>query len=310
MIRENVSPIHNLITEEIFKNMSGVSVAESLINAILNDGEMTSIKRITGMSCFPHNVIRERKCSRVDISAVNKKDNYRIYLQFGRYPLTDDAPYYPGRHMNFGERTKNIIITIEDTENWREDIKEYHVAAKMSNNNPKNEYVLFYVNNINLEKFRGIEVDKNNPLHRWLYYISEGYLNPQSEKTREIIGMDAGLKQFAEKYESLIYGNEIWEKYICQEHTIMYYEMNLIHERKEVIHEVAKEMFAEGIDFDVIRRIVKLLPENLQKIQAEFEKEMNDGGIKERMTKASERKASANAPKKTSRKPKKDEIDI
>jgi|GEM_PF-5189751 len=272
MIREKVSPIHNLITEEIFKDMSGAPIAESLITAVLTDGKMTSVDRITNMSCFPHNAIKEKESIRVDVSAANSKDKFKIYLQFGEYREENYEPYYPGRYSKWGDGLKDIFINIVDTKNWRKDITEFHVAGKMSNGKLENEIILFYLHNINLEKFRGTEVDKNNPLHRWLYYFAEGYLNPQSEKTREIIAMDAGLKLFAEKYESLINGSRMWEKYTCQEYMILDHEIDILHARMDVKDEVAKAMFAEGIDFDVIRRILKMTPDNLEKLKNEAER--------------------------------------
>jgi len=75
--------------------------------------------------------------------------------------------------------------------------------------------------------------------------------------------------------------------------------------------ETAKKMFAKGADFSFVQEVTDLNPDVLKKLQAEAEKEMNAGGkIKASIAKASERKAGANPPKKTSQKPKKDEIDI
>jgi len=116
MIREKIRPIHNLITEEIFKDISGASVAESLITAILADGKMTSIDKVTNLSCFPHNAIKEKESIRVDVSAANSKDKFKIYVQFGEYREENYEPYYPGRYSKWGDGLKDIFINIVDKE--------------------------------------------------------------------------------------------------------------------------------------------------------------------------------------------------
>jgi len=90
----------------------------------------------------------------------------------------------------------------------------------------------------------------------------------ESAKRKDI---DSGFKQFAEKYKSLINDSRMWEKYTCQKYMILDHEIDILHARIDVKDEVTKAMFAEGIDFDVIRRIVKMTPDNLEKLQKESE---------------------------------------
>ena len=53
---------------------------------------------------------------------------------------------------------------------------------------------------LELAKFNESAFDKENALARWMYFFKVGYSMPDATLTREVLSMDTGLQQFAEKY--------------------------------------------------------------------------------------------------------------
>ncbi|MCL2159868.1 MAG: Rpn family recombination-promoting nuclease/putative transposase, partial [Oscillospiraceae bacterium] len=69
------------------------------------------------------------------------------------------------------------------------------------------------IHNIELRKFKRMKYDKQNPLHRWLHILSRGYKTINEIETKEVIGMDAGLQQFVDKYSLSLQDPQIQAKY-------------------------------------------------------------------------------------------------
>jgi len=129
------------------------------------------------------------------------------------------------------------------------------------------------VHNIELAKFMRIEQpDLNNPLHRWLYYLTHAYMDP--EKWKEVVSMSPGLSAFKAKHDRAPYDPELtrWarkvnegildqlarEESLVQEAMEQGIEQGIEQGSEARGVKIAINMLRAGMDYNVIAKITEL----------------------------------------------------
>jgi len=328
------SPFDDPIVSACFSDVETAGEAiRSLANSItLKDGIfITKIKSVTPQR---YSKTPGKRGTRVDVLS-KTETNQDIILEVNMYmdETIHQRNYFASSQLTTESSTANtthpqmvdqmpyvIAINIlnykirSDNDDWLQPVKV--VYAKPPHLIALPQLTIY---DIELPKFNEAKPDWKDDLYCWIYALMRAHEEHMTIK--EVIKMipeiqpfvaeNKGFQQFCERYEFVATDESVRNEYLKWQRENMRQKGIVDGAKKEGKIEDAREMFAEGLGFDVIQRVTKLNPDALKKLQDEVEKEMNAGGkIKASIANASERKAGANAPKKTSQKPKKDEIDI
>jgi len=216
---------HELIFAICFQEES----TKSIINATFGNDGRTPISSITEMRKQDAFAPQEYggRGSRLDVTASDGGGNlFNIEVQVK--PDTDmlrRSMFYSsnmlvraaegGKGFSFGSLPSVTVINILDFV-LRKNGPGFYQPIALAYKNGVREIAddLLTIYNIELPKFREIEkLDINNPLHRWLYYLDNGYLYPEDEIVREVIAMDNGIRRYEEEYRRRIIDPDLLVQY-------------------------------------------------------------------------------------------------
>lgn len=254
-----IPPLSDTMMSKIFEDMETSLAAKSLINAILEDAGRKPLDLITDLRCqetYPGRANGGRSC-RLDITA--ESDGHKVNLEIQRATDIDmiDRSFFYGSAMlhssmntaeDFSQIPRFTLINIMDFKPLRENHPDFHQPIKLMYEKGEREIAsdIFSMHNLELRKFNEVPFDKENALHRWIYFFKEGYLKPESTVTKEVIDMDAGLRQFSDKYGVNHQDTHLLEKYAQERMAELEYNTDMKRSRNEGIAEGIKEGEIKG----------------------------------------------------------------
>jgi predicted transposase/invertase (TIGR01784 family) len=209
----NVPPTHDLMFSCIFRDMGAADAALSLINAIFRDKGKAPFAGITSLesqySLVGHTATD--KVGRLDALA-QTQDGTLCSLEMQVKDLGDmdkRMAFYAGRLMSGGterggkyvEQPNVGVIVIEGAGYEPNPDGRYHHSYSMRDDEPPHGTLKDWpeVHKLSLATFaRQKQYDKTNLLNLWLKMFVDGYNN--RDFIKEAGKMDAGLTQFAERY--------------------------------------------------------------------------------------------------------------
>ena len=198
----------------------------SLINAaFFDDGRklVAAIKDLTVQDAFQ--MLQEGSGgSRLDVTA-DMGDGRWINVEIQMSRRKDmlkrslfSASQFLARAKASGVNNYNLLpdITIINFLDFviRKNDPGFHQPIALMYKNGARESVgdLLCIHNVEMPKARELELDKNNPLQRWIYFFDNGYKKPDDPLVREVIEMDSGIKRFEEEYNSRVNDPEVIRK--------------------------------------------------------------------------------------------------
>lgn len=221
-----IPPLSDTMMSKIFEDMGTSLAAQSLINAILEDAGRKPLDIITDLRCqetYPGRANGGRSC-RLDITA--ETNGHKVNIEVQRSTDNDmiDRSVFYGCAMlheslnkaeSYSQIPRFTLVNLIDFKAIRDSHPDFHQPIKLMYEKGNREIAsdIITIHNLELLKFNEIPFDKENALHRWIYYLKEGYLQPESTATKEVINMDAGIRQFAEKYNINHQDPHLIEKY-------------------------------------------------------------------------------------------------
>jgi predicted transposase/invertase (TIGR01784 family) len=101
----------------------------------------------------------------------------------------------------YEDMPKTTVISILNFP-YRDNHPDYHQPFGLFyEKEPERVTDKFDYHMLEMPKFRKFKPDITDPLHRWLFYLDSGYLEPDSPVIKEALQMDQGLYQFAQQYQ-------------------------------------------------------------------------------------------------------------
>ena len=218
------SPMDNFMFAAGFKSISDAPIAMSLTNAVLLNASRPQL-----------NVVDELSCERVLLGEGRKYRGCRLDLSImeGDHLLNLEVQITALRHMaermvfnmsrmlslgtvsgaKYEELPRITVIAILDFE-YRDGHTDFHQPFGLYyEKDPQLVTSKFDYHIIEMPKFRKIKPDIKIPLHRWLYYLSDGYKDPDDALIKEALKMDEGLYQFAMHYQRNLSDPKIMHAY-------------------------------------------------------------------------------------------------
>ncbi|MCL1803945.1 MAG: Rpn family recombination-promoting nuclease/putative transposase [Eubacteriaceae bacterium] len=250
---------HDLIFSICFQEES----AKSIINATFgNDGRtpISNITEIRKQDVFTPQEYGGRG-SRLDVTASDGGGNlFNIEVQVNPdKAMLRRSMFYSsnmlvraaagGKKFSFGNLPSVTVINILNFV-IRENDPGFYQPIVLAYKNGAREIAddLLTIYNIELPKFRAtVKLDISNPLHRWLYYLDNGYLYPDDKIVREVISMDTGIRRYEEEYRRRISDPDLLVQYQDYLYNRMVAETQLDQAREESKAEGRSEGKAEGI---------------------------------------------------------------
>jgi predicted transposase/invertase (TIGR01784 family) len=210
---EGVPPLHDLMLSKIFENMETALAVKSFLNAVLEDAHRELIDEITDLrsqQTFMGPSVKSRTC-RVDVFATSEK--HLTNVESYRYPehfMIDRSVFYGAamfqaslrRAQKYEELPILTLVNILDKQILRPSHPDYHQPVQLTYTKGEHEVATdkIFIHNLQLAKFDINGFNKDKAIDRWMYYLKIGYMMPESPATREVLQMDVGLQQFADKY--------------------------------------------------------------------------------------------------------------
>jgi predicted transposase/invertase (TIGR01784 family) len=238
-----IPPLHDVMVAKIFENMASAPAALSLINAVLADAGSEPLEEITSLRCeetLPGATLSGRGC-RLDVVAKSKNKLVNLEVQRETYPdMIDRSIFHAGATWHnsletaqrYSELPRMIMINLLDFKPLRPKHPDFHQPMGIVYLKGERETAsdILYIHNIELQKFRQMTrkgYNKSDPLERWLYFLIKGYQTINETETKEVLGMDRGLQQFAEKYNLSLQDPLIQEKYTHHRFAELDYNSNM-----------------------------------------------------------------------------------
>ncbi|GHU91717.1 hypothetical protein FACS1894202_13650 [Clostridia bacterium] len=208
-----ISPLDDFVFSKQFESMESAPAAQSLINGVLLNAGREPLDTIDALECQKVFVGEGRKLRgcRLDVAARSKQHLANVEVQLSKLKTMGERSFFNASQMlvgatnsgaTFDELPKATVISLLDF-TIRESDPDFHQPFALYYEKGERESVTdradFHF--LELPKFRLIEPDINNGLHRWLYYLDKGYNAPDNELTKEVLKMDTGLRVFDERYK-------------------------------------------------------------------------------------------------------------
>ena len=206
------SPLDNFMFAASFQSIEAAPSAISLINAVLQSGGREPLEVVDELTCEQVLLGEGRKLRgcRLDLSVREGNHHLNVEAQLSSMQLmADRMAFYLSRLLSYktpkGTEYEAIpkitLISLLDF-NYRNGHPDYHQPFGLFfEKNPERVVSKFDYHMIEIPKFRLHEFDIADPLHRWLFYLDSGYMEPNSPKVKEVLKMDEGLHQFAQTYQ-------------------------------------------------------------------------------------------------------------
>ena len=220
-----IKPLDNFMFAVNFRNMESALSAKSLINAVQLNANRAPIDYIERFNC-EHTILgegRKHRGCRLDLSVTVGDHHLNMEVQLKTLShLADRMAFNAGLIMSsntasgtdYKDLPKVTVIAFYD-HSYRMTSNDYHQPFGLYYEKGERELVTDKIDYhlIELEKFRKLTPDMRNSLHRWLYYFTEGYKNPDNPLMKEAFKMDQGLYEFDQRYRRNLADPKVMDEY-------------------------------------------------------------------------------------------------
>ena len=206
------SPLDNFMFAACFQSIEAAPSAISLINAVLLSSGREPLEVVDELTCEQVLLGEGRKLRgcKLDISVREGSHYLNVEAQIrSMQHMADRMAFNLNRLLSHktpsGADYKDIpsitVISLMDFI-YRKNHPDYHQPFGLFyEKDPERVYSKFDYHMVEIPKFRMHKFDPTDPLHRWLFYLDSGYMEPDSPKVKEVLEMDEGLHQFAQTYQ-------------------------------------------------------------------------------------------------------------
>ena len=222
-----IPPLHDVMLSTIFENMETAEAAKSLVNAVFSDADRETVDQITSLRCqstYMGQYVKGRSC-RLDVTAKAHGNMVNIEVhRFHRQSIIDRSLFYGSailheslrRSEKFSAMPIVSLINIFEKQIVRPSHPDYHQPVQLTYVKGDREAASqkFFMSNLELEKFDQDAFDIENALERWMFFFKAGYRMPEAKITKEVLSMDAGLQQFAAKYNISMLDPDLQMRYL------------------------------------------------------------------------------------------------
>jgi predicted transposase/invertase (TIGR01784 family) len=278
---KRLKPLNDFVFKKLFGEQSDKDLLIGFLNSIL------SVK-IEDIEIKEEKLEREKledKQGILDIKAVTDKgEKINIEVQLiNQYNMIERTLFYWSKlytegfqaKQNFKELKKTITINILGFSML--ETVHFHSSYHLYEDETKHLLTdLLEIHFIELPKFKKIEFDLHNPLHRWLLFLQEDVSEPILE---EITMMDNLIKKAEEKLTYLSLNDEMRRMYELREKflrdSITQIEGAKEEGRKEgrkegekeKAKEIAKNLLQEGFSIEKVRKLTGLDEEEIKALE-------------------------------------------
>jgi predicted transposase/invertase (TIGR01784 family) len=272
------TPLNNFMFAAGFQSMESASSALSLTNAVLLNAARTPLEGIDELNCEQVLLGEGRKLRGCRLDLAIRDGNHRLNLEVQLAALNhmaDRMVFNTSRMLStntisgtkYDELPKVTVISIVDFI-YRKGHPDFHQPFGLFyEKDPKLVTDKIDYHLIEMPKFRALNPDVTNSLHRWLFYLNVGYKEPNSPIMKEAFQMDQGLYEFAQRYQRNIGDPKTLDAYYG-------YVMECMDERERIDTainkrniEIARNLLAMSMPLDQINAATGLTLAEIEKIK-------------------------------------------
>ena len=257
-----IPPLHNVMISKIFENMEAAEAAKSLINAVFSDAGRELVEEITSLRCedtYMGRNVKGRSC-RLDVIAKTRIQIINVeVLRYNEKHMIDRSLFYGGaivhdslrQSQHFSELPVVSLINLLEKQILRPSHPDYHQPILLTYAKGEHEAASskLFIHNLEMAKFDENFFDKGHALSRWMYFLKAGYNFPEAALTREVLRMDAGLLQFAEKYNVSMQDPSVQMRYTQFHLAEMDYNTDMYESREKGRAEGREEAAVESLQY-------------------------------------------------------------
>ena len=205
-------PLDNFMFAANFQSMDDAPSAMSLTNAVLQNATRPTLEVIDELNCEQVLLGEGRKLRgcRLDLMIREREHRLNFEVQLTSLPHMADRMVFNMSRMlslntipstTYSDLPKITLIAIVNFP-YRKSHSDFHQPFGLYyEKDPELVTNKFDYHLIDMTQFRKLKPDFTNSLHRWLFFLDEGYKDPNNPIVKEVLQMDQGLYQFAQKYQ-------------------------------------------------------------------------------------------------------------
>lgn len=281
-----LKPLNDFIFHKLFGEEESKELLIGFLNAVLE----TNIEDVVIENRELQRTTIEDKLGVLDIKATfptGEKCNIEVQL-LDRHNMIQRTLFYWAklytenfeRRVDYKKLKRTVTINILDF-NLKELSQEaFHSSYQLREKQTKNQLTdLIEMHFIETPKFEKMQIDLNNPLHRWLAFLNKDVSNEILEEAKE---MDQLLRKADERLTFLSSDPKTIEEYRQRERAIAD-ERNRMEGsreegreegRQEVRVDMVKGMIRSGIPIDTVRHISGMDRESIEALVKEVADEL------------------------------------
>lgn len=281
MIRNRLKPKNDFIFQRLFGEVETKDTLISLLNAILRlppQQQLADLTVIENKALIKEFI--DDKTGRLDIRA-KTLDGVQINIEMqmtNEHNMDRRTLFYFGKlfleSIKSGDKFQDLkrTITINLLNFNFLPIESFHSTFHLYEDHERDYKLtdLIELHFIEFPKFRAIQHDLLDPLHRWLLYMEE---NLSENLLEELISMDPVIKKTEERLEWLSSDAETLRRYDMRENSrielnSIMYELTIAQEKgeREGKLAVAKELLLTGMSPEAISSVTKLSLQDVQNL--------------------------------------------
>lgn len=270
-----MKPLNDIVFNKLFGDEKSKSLLIGLLNSILNE-DIHDIA-IQERRIEPETI--EGKLSILDIKATgNTGEKFNIEVQLlDEKNMVQRSLYYWAKLFtenfragkNYNTLSRTVVINILDFNLNELNGEAFHTRFRLHEVASKTVLTdLMEMHFIECKKFKMIEQDMHNPLHRWLLFLQEDTPN---EILKEVLGMDQTLKEAEERLAFLSSDPDVRRQYEDREKALSAERSRMDSAMEHGLAISIKKRLNKGYTIEQIADDEDSTVEELEKILRKFE---------------------------------------
>ncbi|MDR2829857.1 MAG: Rpn family recombination-promoting nuclease/putative transposase [Methanobrevibacter sp.] len=279
-IMRSFSPLDDYLFSQYMASKGMENQLKSFINSVImeNNDIVVSIDIIANKLIAGE--IKGKKNCILDLRSVASDGRHfivEVQRQNQYYFKKRSLLYLAREYSNSAKKGKiedlraHVLINILDFDFCKNDIanQKFNITGNIDNC-LYSDYLTIY--NINIQAFRKMKKDLNNPLHRWMIFFDN---KSSDELINEVIEMDEDIKLADKKFNELLSDDEAFHDYQMRQLAKMEFEGELSHSKEEGIKEgelkgkmeTAISLLRKGFDLNLVSEVTNLPTSKLKDLK-------------------------------------------